>query len=140
MFRRQLVGMLSAEGMSNRSIASTVQVDERTVRRDQVRQHSAPEVGPLDPPSSDPDPDISAVVSPVSAPSAATPEQRRRPLPPQIRNAVYDLELRSRQLENLAEDDRFKKSVTVHDVNSVKWTLERLEKVAQAFESAGVTE
>ena len=74
MFRRQLVGMLSAEGMSNRSIASTVQVDERTVRRDQVRHVAAPEVGPLDPPSSDPDPDISAVVSPVSAPSAVTPE------------------------------------------------------------------
>lgn len=71
---------------------------------------------------------------------AHAPEQRRRPLPPQIRNAVYDLELRSRQLENLAEDDRFEKSVTVHDVNNMKWTLERLEKVAQAFESVDVTE
>ena len=71
---------------------------------------------------------------------AHAPEHRRRPLPPQIRYAAFDLEKAVTRLERLAEDDRFEKSVTVHDVNNMKWTLERLEKVAQAFESAGVTE
>lgn len=71
---------------------------------------------------------------------AHAPEHRRRPLPPQIRYAAFDLEKAVTRLERLAEDDRFKKAVNIHDVNSVKWTLERLEKVAQAFESVGVTE
>lgn len=139
-FRRQLVGMLSAEGMSTRAIAPIVGKDYSTISRDlnhsEVLHVATPDIEP-DPP----EPEISICsITPVSAPSAATPEQRRRPLPPQIRYAAFDLEKAVTRLERLAEDDRFKKAVNIHDVNSVKWTLERLEKVAQAFESVGVTE
>lgn len=40
--RGQLVGLLTEHGMSNRAIGSAVGVDERTVRRDQVRHIAAP--------------------------------------------------------------------------------------------------
>ena len=93
-FRRQLVGMLSAEGMSTRAIAPAVGVSEATAWRDtQALHHEAP--------ASEPDlPGTGATVldtgtlchatsgqarefldSIQSAPSAATPEAAPEPAP-----------------------------------------------------------
>ena len=83
-FRRQLVGMLSAEGMSTRAIAPAVGVSQRTAARDaQVSHDGSPDVGNDFPPAPEPDvdPEIPVAISPVSAPSAATPEAAPEPAP-----------------------------------------------------------
>lgn len=162
MFRRQLVGMLSAEGMTTRAIAPAMGVSQPAISQMKKRMEDADSNGDVITPVITPQ-----AVSPVSAPSAPKPDQapvrkvtgldgkkysatkpnaqqdnkpKRRPLTDQFREATLNITRDCNRLERLTTDDRFKKAVNVHDVSSVKWTLERLEKVAQAFESVGVTE
>lgn len=144
MFRRQLVGMLSAEGMSTRAIAPIVGKDHSTISRylnhSEVLQHATP--------ASEPEPAPVRKVTgldgkqyPATKPNPQQDNKpKRRPLTDQFREATLNITRDCNRIERLTTDDRFKKAVNVHDVSSVKWTLERLEKVAQAFEGAGVTE
>lgn len=56
--RRELVGLLSARGMSTRAIAPTVGVGQTQIRRDQVSQDGSPQVGSAYPPDHHVVPDV----------------------------------------------------------------------------------
>lgn len=128
--RRQIVALLSGEGMSNRAIADAVGVNEITVRRDkddpQVRHDVAPEPGPVD---SDAESDALAqklitdtTTTPKPAPVTGLDGKSYKPKPPQPQerskprrgpitdqasSLSWDLEKISKRLEKLVGDDRF---------------------------------
>ena len=131
--RRQLVGMLSAQGMSTRAIAPTVGVSEATAWRDtQVLHDEAPEPESMDEyrgrvladaetnhkvikltgPESVSDPTTTPKVVGLDGKTYARPEpktqsDRRAALPPMVQSAGWDLTKTVDRIQRLADDDRF---------------------------------
>lgn len=127
--RRQLVGMLSAQGMSTRAIAPTVGVHDSRVR--QIKR----EVGNNYPPAPaeviDPATGEVLDLAPLAPegkslgldgktyarPEPKTTEPRRAALPPMVQSAGWDLTKSIERLQRLAADDRFnahKKEMAPH--------------------------
>jgi hypothetical protein len=112
--RRELVAALSAEGMSTRAIAPIVGTNQATIARDISGDAFA---------SPGPEPVVQGVdgksyvrpersVPPVPVPVAHPPvggegKVKRRPLPEQYLDALFDLRKTTERLERLTDDDRF---------------------------------
>jgi len=119
--RREVVGSLTAAGMSTRAIADVVGVDHSTVVRDQKQlvQHAPPDHDDVD---REDDVDqlghedhVDRRVTGMDGKTYTVPPKpvvepskpRRGSLPDSYWNAVYDLDKIVRRLEKLHADDRF---------------------------------
>lgn len=127
--RREIVGMLAAEGMSTRAIAPIVGVSDRTVSADmkaQVRNDFAPAPLAVDTSTGEITETAGAVSAttpqPAPAPAPVTgldgktytrpaapvvPQSKRRPLADAIDDAAHDVTKAVERLARLLEDDRF---------------------------------
>lgn len=158
--RREFVAELADEGMSTRAIAPLLGVSHMTVATDLQK------VGVNDfTTTSDVEPETPAVVSPVSAPSAATPEDapepvrkvtgldgkqysapkpqqeskpRQHPLPDQFFRARYDMSRKVESLERLADDQRFttnKEKVAQENLNDLNHAIEALQRIVASLQN-----
>lgn len=135
--RRQLVGMLSAQGMSTRAIAPTVGASRMAVHRDLVAGVTERDTSPAEPesldeyrgrvlsdaetnrkvikltgPESVSDPTTTPKVVGLDGKTYARPEpktqsDRRAALPPMVQSAGWDLTKTVDRIQRLADDDRF---------------------------------
>lgn len=134
--RRQLVGLLSARGMSTRAIAPTVGVTRQQVARDQVA-HDVP-------PATD---DAEAHREARRAELAAHPPKvtgidgktyprlqlkpiRREPLPETFWRAVQDLRRRADSVSRLIHDDRFDQNRDAIASQNAAWLNETASTLA----------
>ena len=110
--RKELVGILAAEGMSTRAIAPIVGATHMTVQRDLSPVTNVPPVTGMDGKTYAPKPDVIRVdantgevldAATVSAPR----NPPRRALTDQFFDAVYDLTKIAERIARLGEDDRF---------------------------------
>ena len=95
--RLDLVGRLHAAGLTQKSIAATIGVDERTIRRDLA-------TGQL----SGADDVIEAEI--VEDEEHEPRPRRRRPITDAFWTATYDLRKRVESVHRLTEDDRFQRN------------------------------
>jgi len=113
--RREVVGALTASGMSTRAIAGVVGTSHKTVIKD-LQDQVVPEV-PADPVDHQDGVDrrvmgldgklYSKLHAVPSRPVIESKERRRPALPDQFRTAVWNLDKAIRRLEVIAADDRF---------------------------------
>jgi hypothetical protein len=101
--RRELVGYLAGEGMSQRAIADVVSADRKTVRNDLAEQ-----VGETGPPRS-PVTGLDGKVYPKPAPREPS-KPRRGPITDEFSRAATDLTKVANRIARLGADDRFNKN------------------------------
>jgi hypothetical protein len=131
--RQEMVQMLSAEGMSTRAIAPIVGAGHVTVSRDIAsvpNETDAPRtVESMD--------GISRTFQPRPEPAEPT-APKRRPLPDQFFDAVYDLKRNIERVKRLTEDDRFpsnKEKVALQHESDLLRAAETLSEVLQSMNS-----
>lgn len=155
--RRELVGLLSAQGMSTRAIAPTVGVSDRRVRQ------IANEVGNDFPPAAESIDyatgeviDTSAAAGGGEAPAAAEPRSvgldgktyprpaaiptadRRRPITDAFWEVAYDLNKKVESLQRLVADDRFKSNagaISARNYAQLQQTASTLSEVLAALQN-----
>lgn len=123
--RRDVVRVLTEQGMSTRAIAPIFEVSHDTIHRDVAAVRNLT-----------PDP----VAEQDLEPAAPEPRKvRRRPLPDQYRSAVYELQKAVERLERLHADDRFGRNrADLADRNTQLTELaERAAKMAQQLGGEG---
>lgn len=143
--RRELVSMLSAQGMSTRAIAPTVGVSNKTVSQD--RSEVLPQVTPAPRPQSAPvtgldgktytrpEPKPIACDAPTPRPE---PKQQRRPITDAFWSALYDLNKKAETLARLVEDDRFdrnRESIATRNLPQMRQTASTVAAVLAALEN-----
>lgn len=157
--RRQLVGMLSAQGMSTRAIAPTVGVTQRQVSTD-VRSNFSPEPERIDHETGEvlepkpvapthfaaEHPEVERAEAKVvgldgktyTRPPAPAQRPNRRAITDAFWEGSYDLAKRVESLKRLTEDDRFarnREAIAAKNLHDLKQTASTLAEVLAAIES-----
>lgn len=113
--RRSAAVLLSDAGMSTRAVGSLLGVSDGTVRNDRNRAHGSSGAQGYAPDEGAP-PEVTGLDGkryptrePANQPEprAVRKPPRRRPLPDQYNDAIYELGKVAERLERLTEDDRF---------------------------------
>ena len=94
--RLDLVGRLHAAGLTQRSIAATIGVDERTIRRDLTTGQMS---------GSD-----DVIEAEIVEDEVQPRPRRRKPITDAFWTATYDLRKRVESIHRLTEDDRFQRN------------------------------